>query len=71
MPNTCKSYELIEELAPYDVSGERVSNTWVTCPQAGDNIRKRVLIPHSFHLLLEAEGKTAFVLSLEDGPAAH
>ena len=71
MPNTCKSYELIKELAPYDVSGERVSNTWVTYLQEGDNIRKRVLIPHSFPLHMEGEGKTAFVLSLGDGPAAH
>ncbi len=26
-------------------SGERVSNTWVTCPEDGDNLRKRKLIP--------------------------
>ena len=27
-------------------SGERVSNTWVTCLQAGDNSWKRLLIPN-------------------------
>ena len=27
-------------------SGERVSNTWATCPQLWDNSRKRVLIPN-------------------------
>ena len=26
-------------------SGGRVSNTWATCPSAGDNSRKRLLIP--------------------------
>ena len=29
------------------VSGGRVSNTWVTCPEVGDNIWKQVLIPHN------------------------
>src|SRR6266513_1391574 len=27
-------------------SGERVSNTWATCPLVGDNTEKSVLIPH-------------------------
>ena len=27
-------------------SGKRVSNTWATCPLAGDNTEKSVLIPH-------------------------
>ena len=26
-------------------SGERVSNTWVTCPREGDNLPKGELIP--------------------------
>ena len=44
--NTCKSNE-----EPYssDVgipSGERVSNALVTCPEAGDNSSKGLLIPH-------------------------
>ena len=28
------------------VSGERVSNAWVICPKAGDNVWKRTLIPN-------------------------
>ena len=31
------------------VSGERVSNTWVICPEAGDNVWKRTLIPDVDH----------------------
>ncbi len=27
-------------------SGERVSNTWATCPTVGNNTLKGVLIPH-------------------------
>ena len=44
-------------------SGERVSNTYVTCPEVGDNLAKAGLIPHmvagerpvdkSFRALLE------------------
>lgn len=30
-----------------EMSGERVSNTWVTCPEEGDNTWKQVLIPHN------------------------
>ncbi len=35
------------------VSGGRVSNTWVTCPEVGDNIWKQVLIPHNniYHMI--------------------
>jgi hypothetical protein len=28
-------------------SGGRVSNTWATCLEEGDNIEKSVLIPHN------------------------
>ncbi len=28
------------------VSGERSRNTWATCPEAGDNNSKELLIPH-------------------------
>jgi hypothetical protein len=28
------------------VSGRRVSNTWVTCPKVGNNCPKGQLIPH-------------------------
>ena len=30
---------------PLTVSGERVSNTWATCPPDGDNAAKAALIP--------------------------
>ena len=40
-------------------SGERVSNTWVTCPSEGDNIRKRMLKPHRFLSRMTEEGKEA------------
>ena len=40
-------------------SGERVSNTWVTCPSEGDNIRKRMLKPHRFYSRMTEEGKEA------------
>ncbi len=42
VPNTCKSNG---ELAIV-LSGERVSNALVTCPEAGDNSSKGLLIPH-------------------------
>ena len=40
--NTCKSNGRVAML----YSGERVSNTWVTCPEVGDNSSKGLLIPH-------------------------
>ena len=40
--NTCKSNG---ELAIV-LSGERVSNAWVTCPEVWDNSSKGLLIPH-------------------------
>ena len=42
-----------------DVSGARVSNTWETYPSAGDNHRKRWLIPHRRQNRLVQSGKTA------------
>jgi hypothetical protein len=49
-------------------SGERVSNTWATCPQLWDNSRKRVLIPNVDIL---PHGGLLKVFSAEDGPAAY
>ena len=43
MLNTCKSNGE-PELAP-GISGERVSNTWATCPSLWDNFGKSELIP--------------------------
>ena len=42
VPNTCKSNGVLEIV----LSGERVSNALVTCPEAGDNSSKGLLIPH-------------------------
>ena len=42
VPNTCKSNGGLAIV----LSGERVSNAWVTCPEAGDNSSKGLLIPH-------------------------
>ena len=49
VPNTCKSNG---DLA-IDLSGERVSNALVTCPEEGDNSSKGLLIPH---VVLEVRG---------------
>ena len=38
-------------------SGKRVRNAWVTCPRAGDNTSKGVLIPHKPKASMEAAGK--------------
>ena len=69
MLNTCKSNG-----ASYFgkmPSGERVSNTWATCPSDGDNIPKGVLIPDVFkgaHASLKKGGSQE--LPLKDGPAS-
>ena len=59
VPNTCKSNAPRRELVPFNASGERVSNTWETYPSAGDNHRKRWLIPHSCSSRMTGMGKTA------------
>ena len=47
VPNTCKSNgELPGIYTQKFLSGERVSNALVTCPEAGDNSGKLELIPH-------------------------
>ena len=50
VPNTCKSNGVLKECdfgqMTFELSGGRVSNAWVTCLQEGDNILKRMLIPH-------------------------
>ena len=42
VPNTCKSDGALEIM----LSGERVSNALVTCPEERDNSSKGLLIPH-------------------------
>jgi hypothetical protein len=46
VPNTCKSNE--NPIFGTGESGERVSNTLVTCPEEGDNSGKPELIPRMF-----------------------
>ena len=54
MPKTCKSNEgthwrwsaCTKPDLDFSLSGKRVSNTWVTCLKAGDNVWKRTLIPN-------------------------
>ena len=64
MLNTCKSSALIFGW----VSGERVSNTWVTCPSLWDKPGKLGLIP-DIHASLHGGGWKVF--SVGDGPAAY
>jgi hypothetical protein len=53
--NTCKSNG-DGELALL-ISGERVSNTWATCPRLRDNASKEVLIPNTNFLGILEVGK--------------
>jgi hypothetical protein len=50
------------------ISGERVSNTWATCPQLGDKPGKLGLIPDA-HALPHGGAWKGFLA--EDGPAAY
>ena len=47
----------MKELAPFEVSGERVSNAWITCPSSRDNTPKGVLIPDGQTYRMEGLGK--------------
>src|SRR5213593_835736 len=49
-------------------SGERVSNTWATCPLVGDNTEKSVLIPHVIVGGISDEKSSK---ARGGGPAAH
>ena len=53
--NTCKSNGRLE----IGISGERVSNALVTCPEEGDNSSKGLLIPHEISVVrvVEMKGK--------------
>jgi len=50
------------------ISGERVSNTWVTCPQLWDKPGKLGLIP-DVHSAAHVVGWKGFLAG--DGPAAY
>ena len=66
MLNTCKSSEA--HLSGWCSSGERVSNTWATCPQLWDNSKKLGLIPDMTADRMVWWWKD---LSAGDGPAAY
>ena len=65
VPNTCKSDG---ELAII-LSGERVSNALVTCPEERDNSPKGLLIPHVVVWIRCLMTKRIY--SLREGPASH
>ena len=67
VPNTCKSSGGYRELAPDNLSGGRVRNTWVICPLQRDNVKKLTLIPHKLPAWHRAERKD---LSAKEEPAA-
>ena len=65
MLNTCKSNG--KALSGYS-SGERVSNTWVTCPALWDKPGKLGLIPD---MTYDSHGVWWKVFAVGDGPAAY
>ena len=66
MLNTCKSNG-DPDFGPA-ISGERVRNTWATCPRLWDNPGKPGLIPDTPAIPHDAAGKAPTVW---DGPAAY
>ena len=69
------SYMQVERESPFggEYSGERVSNTWATCPEVGDNPSKGGLIPHdiSDSSGTEIKASLCFMLVPPEGPAPH
>ena len=65
MPNTCKWSD--EPGLALGQSRERVSNTWVTCPDDRDNPRKLGLIPDVLPHI-SAMSKGSFGLRFGRGP---
>ncbi len=64
--STCKSNGVLEIV----LSGERVSNALVTCPEERDNSSKGLLIPHDLWLVREARGKEKSALGGACVPSA-
>ncbi len=64
--DTCKSHDT--SFFGLGDSGERVSNTLVTCPEVGDNHGKLWLIPHSLQRVRCLWSKAP---ALREGPAAY
>ncbi len=67
VPKTCKSNG--EHVLVYVLSGERVSNALVTCPEDRDNSSKELLIPNVF-IEIRCSMKE-WIYSLREGPASH
>ncbi len=67
VPNTCKSNG--DFVAIRSLSGERVSNALVTCPEERDNSSKGLLIPHVVTGTRSPVTKGSN--SLWEGPASH
>ena len=67
VPNTCKSNGA--DFFESELSGERVSNTWMICPEAGDNSPKGLLIPHK--LLLFRRTRVKEFISLREESVSH
>ena len=66
MVQACKSHDSARN------SGRRVSNTWATCPQDGDNISKEMLIPDDIHRSHDRSIKASSQeLSIEEEPASY
>ncbi len=68
VPNTCKSNEILLIFGDRVGSGERVSNALVTCPKAGDNSLKELLIPY---VIIEVRVSMIKAPALWEGPASH
>ena len=64
-PNTCKSNEKLD-FGPVD-SGERLSNTWATCPLHRDSPGKPGIIPDA---LTSGHPEMRKAPAVKDGPAA-
>jgi hypothetical protein len=58
------------ERSSQEDSGERVSNALVTCPGAGDNSSKGLLIPHKLEGIRNPSGKAKATLGGACVPSA-
>ncbi len=73
MDEACKSNGIQSVAIRFGESGVRVRNTWVTCPEDGDNLPKGGLIPNVVVPGIRDGLKAGILrnLSLQEGPASH
>ncbi len=73
MDEACKSNGIQSVAIRSGESGVRVRNTWVTCPEDGDNLPKGGLIPNVVVPGIRDGLKAGILrnLSLQEGPASH